>query len=189
YGGPVSDATTTGLQYIPPTVSSQENLNEQGMYSLNQKLGRLYFYKGAIIEQNFEQELDFTLVKHGMNLENADLAIPLLDDVITNIYHYDQKELGDAYREAEWTLTEVLSYVVYQMPLTISIGLDLIGDETEKLPIISVMRQRLEVNRLVSVEIYDKRRNFNLIVSNAYDREYPVPYYYLKGLPNHFDMR
>ena len=124
-----------------------------------------------------------------MNLENADLAIPLLEDVITNIYHYDQKELGDAYKEAEWTLTEVLSYVVYQMPMTISIGLDLIGDETEKLPILSVMRQRLEVNRLVSVEIYDTRKYFNLIVSNAYDRDYPVPYYYLKGLPNHFDMR
>lgn len=189
YGGPVSEATTTGLQYIRSTVSSQENLNEQGMYSLNQILGRLYFFKGAIIERSIDYELDRSLIKHGMNLENEDLAIPLLEDVITNIYHYDHKELGDAYKEAEWTLTEVLSYVVYQMPMTISIGLDLIGDETEKLPILSVMRQRLEVNRLVSVEIYDKRKYFNLIVSNAYDRDYPIPYYYLKGLPNHFDMR
>lgn len=189
YGGPVSEATTTGLQYIRSTVSRQENLNEQGMYTLNQVLGQLYFYKGLILERSFDYNLDLSLIKNGMNLENADLATPLIDDVIENIYHYQKSELGDVYKKAQWTLTEVLSYVVYQTPKTVIIGLDIIGDETEKLPILSVMRQRLEVNRLVIVELYNNKKRFDLIVSNVYDRKYSEPYYFLKGLPNHFDIR
>ena len=69
------------------------------------------------------------------------------------------------------------------------IGVDLSGSETEWLPVLTVLRQQLEINRLVMLEPWDNKKRFNFIISSVYNQIYDLPVYYLKGAPNPFDIR
>ena len=189
YGGPVSDATTTGLRVVRTIISSEENLSEQGMYTLNQVLGQLYFFKGALLDRAYRTNQDLSIVASSMYLEYADLAEKIIQSVVEDLYQKKIQALGDLYIKIKWRLIEVLSFVIYQTPRSLMIGVDLTGSETKRLPVLSVLRQTLEVNRLVLIEPFERKRKFDLVISNVYDQSYHFPYYFLKGAPNSFDIQ
>lgn len=189
YGGPVSDATTIGLQVIRSIVPTGENLNEQGMYTLNQVLGQLYFFRGALIDRAYRLDEDLAILGNSMALDHADLAKDLIEEVTKDVYHFKTDQYGDLFIKMRWRLMEVLSYVVYQVPKQILIGVDLTGSETKKLPVLTVLRQYLEVNRLVMLEPWNEKKRFDFVISNVTDQTYAIETYYLKGAPNPFDVR
>lgn len=189
YGGPVSDATTKGLRVIRSIVPTGENLNEQGMYTLNQVLGQLYFFKGALIDRAYRLDEDLTVIGDSMALGHADLAQDLIEEVTKDVYNSQINQYGDLLVKMRWRIMEVLSYVIYQVPKDILIGVDLTGSETKQLPVLTVLRQYLEVNRLVMLEPWNKKKRFDFVISNVYDQTYAIETYYLKGAPNPFDIR
>lgn len=189
YGGPVSDATTRGLRIIRSIVPSGENLNEQGLYTLNQVLGQLYFFEGALIDRAYRLAEDLVIIRNSMALEHADLAEEMIREVAEDVYGYDMSKYGDLFVKTRWRIVEVLSFVIYQTPQKILVGVDLAGSETKQLPVLTVLRQHLEVNRLVTLEPWNHYKTFDLIISNVYDQVYKQPTYYLKGAPNPFDIR
>lgn len=109
--------------------------------------------------------------------------------VVEDLYQKKIQALGDLYIKIKWRLIEVLSFVIYQTPRSLMIGVDLTGSETKRLPVLSVLRQTLEVNRLVLIEPFERKRKFDLVISNVYDQSYHFPYYFLKGAPNSFDIQ
>ena len=189
YGGPVSHATTKGLKFIRAIVPLGENLNEQALYTLNQMLGQLYFFKGALIDRSYSLESDLALIGNAMALEHADLAQEMIEEVMKDIYLSKIGQLGDLLNKSRWRIMEVLSFVIYQNPQQFQIGVALVGSETKCLPVLTVLRQQLEVNRLVTLEWWDSSQSFDFVISNVYNESYPVPYYYLKGAPNAFDIQ
>lgn len=189
YGGPVSDATTRGLRIIRSIVPSGENLNEQGLYTLNQVLGQLYFFEGALIDRAYRLAEDLVIIRNSMALEHADLAEEMIREVAEDVYGYDMSKYGDLFVKTRWRIVEVLSFVIYQTPQKILVGVDLDGSETKQLPVLTVLRQHLEVNRLVTLEPWNHYKSFDFIISNVYDQVYKQPTYYLKGAPNPFDIR
>ena len=189
YGGPVSDATTKGLRVIRSIVPTGENLNEQGMYTLNQVLGQLYFFKGALINRAYRLDEDLAVIGDSMALDHVDLAQDLIKEVTKDVYNFKMDQYGDLFVKMRWRIMEVLSYVIYQVPKQILIGVDLTGSETKQLPVLTVLRQYLEVNRLVMLEPWNKKKHFDFVISNVYDQTYAMETYYLKGAPNSFDIR
>lgn len=189
YGGPVSEATTLGLKFIRTVVATGENLNEQALYTLNQVLGQLYFFKGSLIDRHYRLENDLAFIASGMSLDHADLAQEMIDEVLMKAYGTNVKSLGHLWTKSRWTITEVLSFVVYQSPKQIHIGLALSGFETRRLPVLTVLRQQLEINRQVTLEWWHESQSFDFVISNIYHESYPVPFYYLKGTPNAFDIQ
>lgn len=189
YGGPVSHATTKGLKFIRAIVPLGDNLNEQALYTLNQMLGQLYFFKGALIDRSYSLESDLALIGNAMALEHADLAQEMIEEVMKDIYLSKIGQLGDLLNKSRWRIMEVLSFVIYQNPQQFQIGVALAGSETKCLPVLTVLRQQLEVNRLVTLEWWDSSQSFDFVISNVYNESYPVPYYYLKGAPNAFDIQ
>ena len=188
YGGPVSDATTIGLRFIRSIVPSGENLNEQGMYTLNQVLGQLYFFKGALIDRSYRLDEGLTIIGSQMTSEHEKLAEEMIREVAKEVYGLKTDEYGDLFFKMRWSIMEVLSYVIYQTPRSIVIGVDLAGSETERLPILTVLRQHLEVNRLVMLEPWQEKKSFDFVISNVYSQTYESKIYYLKGEPNPFDI-
>lgn len=189
YGGPISEATTRGLRIIRLIVPSEENLNEQGLYTLNQVLGQMYFFKGALIDRAYRLDEDLAVISTGMALEHADLAEEIMREVAEEVYNDNLTIYGDLIVKIRWRLVEVLSFVIYQSPKKVRVGVALAGSETKRLPVLTVLRQYLEVNRLVTLEPYHSERKFDFIISNVYDQVYEQPTYYLKGAPNLFDIR
>ena len=188
YGGPVSDATTIGLRFIRSIVPSGENLSEQGMYTLNQVLGQLYFFKGALIDRSYRLNEGLTIIGSHMTPEHEKLAEEIIREVVKEVYGLKTDEYGDLFFKMRWSIMEVLSYVIYQTPRNIVIGVDLAGSETERLPILTVLRQQLEVNRLVMLEPWQEKILFDFVISNVYSQTYENKIYYLKGEPNLFDI-
>ena len=188
YGGPVSDATTIGLRFIRSIVPSGENLNEQGMYTLNQVLGQLYFFKGALIDRSYRLDEDLTIIGNNMTQEHEKLADEMIREVVAEVYSRKMDQYGDLFVKMRWRIMEVLSYVIYQTPRNIVIGVDLTGSETKRLPVLNVLRQQLEVNRLVMLEPWQAKKRFDFVISNVYNRTYEIKTYYLKGGPNSFDI-
>lgn len=189
YGGPVSDATTIGLRVIRSIVPTGENLNEQGMYTLNQVLGQLYFFKGALIDRTYRVDEDLIVIGNNMTQDHANLAEEMIHEVIKDIYNFQIDRYGDLFMKMRWRIMEVLSYVIYQAPQHIVIGVDLSGSETKRLPVLTTLRQQLEVNRLVILEPWQEKNRFDFIISNVYDQTYDLTTYYLKGAPNLFDIQ
>lgn len=189
YGGPVKNATTKGLRVIRSIVQSGENLSEQGMYTLNQVFGQLYFFKGALIDQAYRLDEDLAVISHSMALDHADLAQEMIDEVVVDVYGFRSDQHGDLAVKVHWQIMEVLSYVIYQTPRQIVIGVDLSGSETERLPVLTALRQQLEINRLVMLEPWNEHKRFEFVISNVYNQGYELPVYYLKGAPNPFDIR
>ena len=189
YGGPVRDATTKGLRVVRSIVETGENLSEQGMYTLNQVFGQLYFFKGALIDRAYRLDEDLAVVGKSMALEHANLAQEMIDEVVKEVYGFHSEEYGDLYVKTHWRIMEVLSYVIYQTPRQIVVGVDLSGAETEWLPVLTVLRQQLEVNRLVMLEPWTENKRFDFVISNVHNQTYELPVYYLKGAPNLFDVR
>lgn len=189
YGGPVSEATTIGLRFIRSIVPSGENLNEQGMYTLNQVLGQLYFFKGALIDRSYRLDEDLTIIGNNMTQEHEILADEMIREVATEVYSRKVDQYGDLFVKVRWRIMEVLSYVIYQTPRNIIIGVDLTGSETKRLPILNVLRQQLEVNRLVMLEPWQEKKRFDFLISNVYNQTYDIKTYYLKGGPNSFDVQ
>lgn len=189
YGGPVSDATTIGLRVIRSIVPSGENLNEQGMYTLNQVLGQLYFFKGALVDRSYRLDEDLATIGNNMTLEHADLAEDMIREVAKEVYGSKTDQYGDLFVKMRWRIMEVLSYVIYQTPRNVLIGVDLAGSETKRLPVLNVLRQQLEVNRLVMLEPWQDKKRFDFVISNVYNQSYEMNTYYLKGEPNPFDIQ
>lgn len=189
YGGPVREATTIGLRVIRSIVQMGENLSEQGMYTLNQVYGQLYFFKGALVDRAYRLDGDLAVVGSSMALEHENLAQDMIYEVIEEVYGLSPKQLGDLFIKTHWQLMEVLSYVVYQSPKHLVIGVDISGSETRRLPVLTVLRQHLEVSRLVILEPWQEKKTFDFVISNVYEQNYKLPTYYLKGAPNSFDIQ
>lgn len=189
YGGPVSDATTIGLRVIRAIVPTGENLNEQGMYTLNQVLGQLYFFKGALIDRGYRLDEDLAVIGNSMTLDHEERAKEMIREVAKDVYGIETDQYGDLFVKMRWRIMEVLSYVIYQTPRHIVIGVDLSGSETKRLPVLTVLRQQLEVNRLVMLEPWQEKKRFDFVISNVYDQTYEIATYYLKGAPNPFDIQ
>lgn len=189
YGGPVSEATTKGLRVIRSIVPLEENLSEQGMYTLNQILGQLYFFKGALIDHAYRLDQDLAVIGGSMALDHEDLAQAMIDEVVVEVYGFHPKQYGDLLVKARWRIMEVLSYVIYQAPRQLVIGVDLSGSQTKRLPVLSVLRQQLEVSRLVILEPWNSNDDYDFVISNVYNETYRMPTYYLKGAPNAYDIQ
>ena len=189
YGGPVSDATTRGLQFVRAIVPTGENLNEQGLYTLNQVLGQLYFFKGALIDRNYSLDSDLALVGSYMSLEHADYAQEMIQEIATDIYNVKLTQFGDLLSKSHWRIMEVFSFVIYQPPQQLRIGLALSGSQTKRMPVLTALRHQLEINRWVTIDWWDDHETFDFVISNVYNECYEVPYYYLKGAPNAFDIQ
>lgn len=103
-------------------------------------LGQLYFFKGALLDRAYRTNQDLSIVASGMYLEYADLAEKIIQSVVEDLYQKKIQALGDLYIKIKWRLI-VLSFVIYQTPRSLMIGVDLTGSETKRLPVPSVLRQ------------------------------------------------
>ena len=158
------------------------------MYTLNQVLGQLYFFKGALIDRSYRLDEDLTIIGNNMTQEHEILADEMICEVATEVYSRKVNQYGDLFVKVRWRIMEVLSYVIYQTPRNIVIGVDLTGSETKRLPVLNALRQQLEVNRLVMLEPWQAKKRFDFVISNVYNRTYEIKTYYLKGGPNSFDI-
>ena len=159
------------------------------MYTLNQVLGQLYFFKGALIDRSYRLDEDLTIIGNNMTQEHEILADEMIREVATEVYSRKVDQYGDLFVKVRWRIMEVLSYVIYQTPRNIVIGVDLTGSETKRLPVLNVLRKQLEVNRLVMLEPWQEKKRFDFVISNVYNRTYEIKTYYLKGGPNLFDIQ
>ena len=158
------------------------------MYTLNQVLGQLYFFKGALIDRSYRLDEDLTIIGNNMTQEHEKLADEMIREVAAEVYSRKMDQYGDLFVKMRWRIMEVLSYVIYQTPRNIVIGVDLTGSETKRLPVLNVLRQQLEVNRLVMLEPWQEKKRFDFVISNVYNQIYEIKTYYLKGGPNSFDI-
>ena len=67
------------------------------MYTLNQVLGQLYFFKGVLIDRSYRLDKDLTIIGNNMTQEHEILADEMIREVATEVYSRKVNQYGDLF--------------------------------------------------------------------------------------------
>lgn len=163
YGGPLTEATTAGIQCIKTLPLKEYKLDEQAMYSMSQLLGHVYFFTGYLVRrpvviaekgmQIYKERVDnlFTYIKHDIYKQDEEFSI-------------NQREIFDK------KMLSIFSYLLENHSKICKVAVKLSGDEINNYLIMKRLRQELELNRLVLLEWYEEDKKYDYLITDFIEK-------------------
>lgn len=172
FGGPIKEATTLGLTYLREVSPEPLLLNEEALYHLNQLLGQAYFFKGKISLSR--QELGLL----GFSGQFRQLAKTVYHEVAEQVYRQTLTGASDFELWLCRSLEHLFHYMTMVQPSHLRIGVKLSGDKVTNRPLLAQLRKELEQNRYISLEEWQSKHTYALVIAD-YPHQESVPTYLL----------
>lgn len=166
FGGPIMEATTWGFQQLKQSIKTELAVEEGGLYHLNQLFSHLYFFT-CRIDSNGS-----TIV--GKNLEQLAGAREIIGTVQQKFYGQSSVDVGDYALES---LLQLYDYLLQVEPTSVHIGLASSYHPVITWPILQLLRQQLERNRSIVLDLFEEEVSYDLIISYDYPLEKENVYY------------
>lgn len=174
YGGPLTEATTVGIQCIKTLPLREYQLNEQAMYSLSQLLGHMYFFTGYLIRR------PVVIAENGMNIYK-DRVDNMFTHIMNNLYKQEGKYSLHQREVFDKKMLNIFSYLLENASSVLKIAVKLSGDELNNYLLMKRLRQELELNRLIFLEWYEEGKKYDYLITDFIEKNNTSNVYCLKN--------
>lgn len=182
YGGPLTEATTVGIQCIKTLPLKEYRLNEQAMYSLGQLMGHIYFFTGYLVRKHVITSDD----KVSLYKNRVDKVFTyIMNDIYkqSDEYSVHQREVFDK------KMLDIFSYLLERHSKILKVAVKLSGDEISNYLLMKKMRQELEKNRMIFLEWYEADKEYDYLIVDFIDKVSGNNVYCLKNRFEGQDIR
>ena len=176
FGGQLADLLTQMIQEMKKKELLGDYTEDQVTYELSQLCSQVYLYKGYILQDCYKYQLEnrhpYLLMEHDFRgtAEEIFHALPA--------FHQGT----DLDKKILWEWLQLMEYMAENAGQHMRIGLDVTAGFLVFSRMSSILKRYLEYNRFITIEVYDRARHYDLLITNnPIHKQEQTPIYYLKN--------
>ena len=176
FGGQLADLLTQMIQEMKKKELLGDYTEDQVTYELSQLCSQVYLYKGYILQDCYKYQLEnrhpYLLMEHDFRgtAEEIFHALPA--------FHQGT----DLDKKILWEWLQLMEYMAENAGQHMRIGLDVTAGFLVFSRMSAILKRYLEYNRFITIEVYDRARHYDLLITNnPIHKQEQTPIYYLKN--------
>ena len=176
FGGQLADLLTQMIQEMKKKELLGDYTEDQVTYELSQLCSQVYLYKGYILQDCYKYQLEY---RHPYLLMEHDFR-GTAEEIFHALPAFHQGT--DLDKKILWEWLQLMEYMAENAGQHMRIGLDVTAGFLVFSRMSAILKRYLEYNRFITIEVYDRARHYDLLITNnPIHKQEQTPIYYLKN--------